>query len=320
MAAKKETILVTGGAGRLGKALVTALIKNGKEVRVLIQQNEDAIRLAQGSIPYLGDIADQDALERACEGAEAVIHLAAIVSQYRAGSREILRTNTLGTRMVVQAAKKAGVKKIIFASTVNIYGKSRKEKLDEESEVRPTDTYGQSKRLAEEEIIKSGMNYTILRMATIYGPGFENSFLKIMGAIRNGKAYIVGNGNNHLALVHINDVVKAFMLALEKKISNKKIYNITDGREYTQEYLFGLAADLLGVSKPERHVSPLMVRIVAKAKGLDIDEVRFITSDRRVDISKARRELGYRPKESVESGASYLLNRFNMDHGNKQTD
>jgi nucleoside-diphosphate-sugar epimerase len=169
MATGKKTVLVTGGAGRLGRALVTELVRQGEEVRVLVQTREDALRLAPGATPYVGDIADEEALRKACKGVDAVIHLAAIVSQYRTGSHEILRTNVLGTRKVAAAAKAAGAKKIIFASTVNVYGRVRKERLDEKKEPRPTDTYGQSKRLAEREIMDSGLNYTILRMATIYG-------------------------------------------------------------------------------------------------------------------------------------------------------
>lgn len=310
MPAGRETILVTGGAGRLGKALVGRLIKEKKSVRILLQRKEDAIAVAMGAVPYVGDITDEEALEKAMKGVDIVIHLAAVVSQYRLGPHEIIRTNTLGTRKVARAAKAAGVKRILFASTTNVYGRSRRETLTEESETRPSDTYGQSKKLAEQELVDSGVNYTIFRMATIYGPGFENSFFKIFKVIKEGKAHIIGNGKNHLSLVHIDDVVDAYMLALGRKASVNQVYNITDGRDYTQEYLFDLAADLLGVPRPKSHIHPVVVHIVAKARGLDTDEIRFITSNRQVDISKARKELGFKPKESVESSGSYLIKKF----------
>jgi len=313
MAPGKKTVLVTGGAGRLGRALIAELIRQGMAVRALVQRKDDVVALPPGTVPYVGDITDEYTLSEACSGADAVVHLAAIVSQYRTGSREILRTNTLGTRKVAEAARAARVKKIVFASTVNVYGRVRKEKLDERSEPRPTDTYGQSKALAEKEIINSGIDYTILRMAALYGPGFEGSFYKILRIIRDGKAHIIGSGRNHLAFLNVNDAIRAFVLALGRRASRNQIYNITDGRDYTQGYLFELAADLLGVKRPDRHISPILVHIVAKARGLDTDEVRFITSNRLVDISKARRQLGFRPRESVESGAGYLLERFNAN-------
>ncbi len=317
-ALKKEIVLVTGGTGRLGRHITTSLIDKGMEVRVLVQTKEDTVRAKAGSIPYLGDITDEKAIEKACVGADIVIHLAAMVSQYKTGLNEIMRINTLGTRKLAEIAKKSGVKKIIFASTINVYGRVRKEELSEESRLMPTDSYGQSKLLAEKEIIDSGLDYTILRMATIYGPGFESSFLKVFKAVKEGKAFIIGNGNNNLSLVHIKDVVRAFELVLEKRENSRnKIYNITDGRTYTQKYLLTLAANTLGVEAPEKHVNTLVAKMVAKARGLDTDELRFITSDRKIDISKARKELGFKPTESVESGAGYLLSKFNISDRRK---
>jgi nucleoside-diphosphate-sugar epimerase len=265
----KGAILVTGGAGRLGRTLVAQLVKEKREVHVLVRDKADALEITPGVVPFVGNITDPDSLSRACKGIETVFHLAAIVSQYRLGSQEIIRTNTLGTRMVAEAAKEAGAERIIFPSTLNVYGRVRKERLTESTRPIPTDIYGQSKLLAEEEIINSGLDYTIFRFATIYGEGFENSFLKIFKAVKYGKAYIVGNGKNHLALVNIKDAIRAFMLACDKKISSNKVYNISDGKDYTQEYLIGLVADLLKVERPQRHISPLLVKIVAKARGLD---------------------------------------------------
>lgn len=315
---KKEVVLVTGGTGRLGRHITDALIRKNMEVRVLVQKEGDAIRASAGTIPYLGDIADKKAMERACEGVDIVIHLAATVSQYRSGLREIMKTNTLGTRNMADAARKAGVNRIIFASTLNVYGKTRDGVLTEDSALKPTDSYGQSKLLAEHEIINSEIDYTIFRMATIYGPGFENSFLKVFKAVKEKKAFIVGSGMNNLALVHIADVVRAFELVFDKRReSRNKIYNISDGRNYTQEYLLTLAANTLGVDKPKKHINTMVAKMVAKAKGLDPDEIRFITSNRIIDISKAEKELGFKPKESVESGAAYLLNRFNISNNRK---
>ncbi len=315
---EKEIVLVTGGTGRLGRHVTASLINKGMEVRVLVQAKEDAVRAKAGSIPYLGDITDEKAIGKACRGADTVIHLAAMVSQYKTGVNEIMRINTLGTKKLAESAKESGVKRMIFASTVNVYGRVRKERLSEESKLMPADSYGESKLLAEKEIMNSGLDYTILRMATIYGPGFESSFLKVFKAVKEGKAFVIGNGNNNLSLVHISDVVKAFELVLEKKENSRnKIYNITDGRVYTQKYLLTLAANTLGVEAPKKHVNALVAKMVAKARGLDTDELRFITSDRKVDISKARRELGFIPTESVESGAGYLLGKFNISDSKK---
>lgn len=294
----------------MGRALVAQLLKEKKQVRVLVRDKADTMGITPGAVPFIGDITNADSLDKACEGVGTVFHLAAIVSQYRNGSQEIIRTNILGTRTVARAAKDAGVKRMLFPSTLNVYGRVRRERLSEDSHPRPTDIYGQSKLLAEKEVLDSGLDFTIFRIATIYGQGFEDSFLKIFKAVKYNKAYIVGNGKNHLALVNINDLVRAFMLALAKRSASNETYNISDGKDYTQEYLMGLVADLLRVKKPQRHISPLLVKIIAKARGLDTDEIRFITSDRLIDISKAKKELGFAPRENIKKGGTYLLSKF----------
>lgn len=307
MASKKLPVLVTGGTGRLGRALVEALVKQGREVRVLLEKEEDIVKLVPGTVPYIGDITDEDAVMKACEGTEIVFHLAAVVSQYKMSSRETVRINTLGTRVVANSAKAAGAKRLFFASTLNVYGRVRKEKLTEESDLRPTDIYSQSKVLAEREIIESGVNYTIFRQATIYGPGFENFFFRLFKVIKEGKGFLIGEGKNHIPLVHISDAVNAFMLAMEKKASINKIYNISDGRNYTRSEILGYVAKLLGVPKPVRTVHPIFGRVVSKMYNLDSDQIGLITTDKIVDISKAKKELGFRPKNTLEGESGELL-------------
>lgn len=307
MASRKRIALVTGGAGRLGRTLASKLVEDGYEVRCLIQRKEDALEAPPGTIPYLGDITDEEALADACAGAELVIHLAAIVSEYKGGPEEIMKTNVLGTRMLVDAARAAGAKRLLFASSLSVYGRRRKEKLNEDSETRPSDTYGQSKVLAENEVINSGLNYTIFRIATIYGPGFEDFFLKMFGIVRQGKGFVVGNGENHIPLVHISDVVRVFQLALEEKISRNKIYIVTDGRTYTQKEIVESIAILVGVLMPKRRVSPFLAKVVSKGMNLDRDEIGFLLTDKVMDISKARKQLGFRPKKSLESDSGELL-------------
>jgi nucleoside-diphosphate-sugar epimerase len=307
MAGRKRIALVTGGAGRLGRTLASKLVEDGYEVRCLIQRKEDALEAPPGTIPYLGDITDEKALADACAGVELVIHLAAIVSEYRGGPKDIMKTNVLGTRRVVDAAKAAGARRLLFASSTSVYGRKRRGKLNEDSETGPSDTYGQSKVLAEKEVVNSGLNYTIFRIATIYGPGFEDFFLKMFGIVRQGRGFMVGKGENHIPLVHINDVVRAFQLALEEKVSRNKIYIITDGRIYTQREIVETIATLVGVPTPEKRVSPLLVRVVSKGMNLDRDEIGFLMTDKVMDISRARKQLGFRPKKSLESDSGELL-------------
>jgi nucleoside-diphosphate-sugar epimerase len=308
----KGTCFITGANGRLGKILIKKLIKEGYTVRVLVKRNEYLLELPAGTIPYIGDINDVNVLEKGCEGVDYVFHLAALVNTSRVPIDEILNTNVFGTKNLLKAAVKNKVKRFIFTSSLDVYGIERKGMLNESSKLDPKDKYGYSKMLAEEEIKSSSgkMKYTILRFATIYGLGFEGSFFKIFKGIQNNKIYLIGGGENHLSLIYIDDAINALVLSIEKDGKTSETLNISDGRSYTQKELFNIAADMLGVDRPTKRISKFLVKIVATSRNLDSDELRFITSNRVVDISKAKKVLNFIPKVFIEEGGMQLVEEF----------
>lgn len=306
----KRVCFITGADGRLGARLARRLVEENCEVRCLVINKELMNRLPAGCIPFVGNLSDTHVLEGACKGVDVVFHLAALLRSAEAATREFMEVNVRNTRNLLEVCEKSKIKHIIFTSTLDVYGRIRKETLTEESKPKPTDKYGYSKMLAEEEITKSSVPYTILRMATIYGPKFEADFFKIFRIIKEGKAVVIGNGKNHLALIHVDDVVEALLEVEENKKSLGKIYNLSDGVAYTQESLLGIAADMLGVKKPRRHIPELMVRLLARQRNLNSDELRFMTSNRVIDISKIKRELGFSPKVDIAVGGRELINMF----------
>jgi nucleoside-diphosphate-sugar epimerase len=309
---KKEVNLVTGANGKIGKELIKALLKKGDVVRALVKRREQIVELSQGVIPYIGDITSPKELDDACNGVDNVFHLAGAVSEYKYTTEELMRTNVDGTRNVLDACEKYGVKHFIFASTIDVYGRKRSEVLTEDSERKPSDRYGYSKMLAEDVVgrYNNTVPSTILRIAVVYGPGFESSFFKIFKALQDQKVYMIGNGQNHLAIIHIYDVLQAMLLARINEKSKNRIYNVSDGTSYTQEYLFDVAADELKVPRPTRHVNELIVKLVAKNRGLNTDELRFITSNRVIDISRIRNELGFSPMVNIKVGGGELVKAF----------
>ncbi len=304
-------VLVTGATGRLGRHLARKLVEDGNTVRVLMFKKEAVPKMIPGTVPFLGSLHDKRILNEACSGVDAVIHLAAIVGEAKAKTDELISTNVEGTGNLLEACKANGVKHIIYASSVDVYGRKRSGTLTEDSETAPTDKYGYSKMLAERKIMGSGVPYTIFRMATIYGPGFEEPFFKMFRAIKERKIVIIGNGKNSLSIVHIEDVVKAYGLALyHPEASMNKVYNLTDGETRTQEELIGLGADLLKAKKPTTHVPEIVVKMLARQRGLDSDEMRFLTSDRRVSTARIQNELGFKASVSAEDGGGELVEMF----------
>ena len=305
-----KVVFVTGAHGALGGDLVRALIKEGNTVRGLIQSAGHTVRLPPCTIPVVGNVEDAHVLDSACKGADVVYHLAAIVREEKRRIGELMRVNVYGTRNVIEACRKNGVKQLIFTSTSDIYGPRRSELLKETSQPMPRDKYGYSKMLAEQDIAASGVPYTTLRISTIYGPSFRSSFFKLFRAIHEGKIVIIGSGQNHMALIHTDDVVRALLLAKDNRASINKTYNLSDGVPYTQEQLMDLASRLLGAPKPTRHVSELIVRVLARQRRLESDELRFMTSNRVLDVSKIRDELGFVPKVKMEAGMAEMVDMF----------
>ncbi|MGA3020714.1 MAG: NAD(P)-dependent oxidoreductase [Candidatus Micrarchaeales archaeon] len=306
-----ETVLVTGATGRLGRRLVNRFIDRGDTVRALVIGKDEINSLTPGVIPFIGTLNDVHVLDDACRGADIVLHLAAALGETKAMTGELVRVNVEGTHRLLESCKKNDVKQILFTSTVDVYGRKRKGTLNEESSLIPTDKYGYSKMLAEHEIMRSGVPYTIFRIATIYGPGFEHSFFKMFRVIHEGRTAIIGSGQNHLTMVHVDDVINAIMLAVENpEISIGKIYNVADNTPFTQEELIDLAAKMMNVNKPKKHVSEFLVRMIARQRNLDSDELRFITSDRMIDTSKIEKELKFRTKVEIKDGGKEMVDAF----------
>ncbi len=316
MKSNSMTVLVTGATGRIGQNMIRALLAEGNTVRALVVRREETSKLPAGVVPFVGHLNDLHVLDEACSGVDIVFHLAAIVGESKSTMDELIRVNVEGTANLLKVCKKNNIKHFIFASTQDVYGRKRSEPLQESSKAMPTDKYGHSKMLAEHEIENCGVPYTILRMPTIYGPGFDHSFFKVLKALQEDKIVIIGNGKNHLSLIHIVDVVNAMMLIKDNpEISTNKVYNVSDGGIYTQEGLVDLAAELMKLPKPRRHVQEFLVRMLARSRGLDSDELRFMTSDRVLDISRIKVELKYKPSVEIRKGVMDTINRFSRSGG-----
>ncbi len=307
---KANVAFVTGGNGRLGSRICSLLLNNGYTVRALVRDKSCITSLPAGVIPFLGTLDDTGVLDEATKGASFAIHTAAIVGEANTTVSELKHVNVEGTENVVNACLNNGCKRILFTSTIDVYGKDRKEAITEETEPKPTDRYGYSKLAAEQAITGSGLAYTIFRIATIYGPGFESHFFKMFRSILENKVVIIGDGKNHMAIVHVYDVLDAFMIAVQSDASENQVFNLGDGVAHTQEELIDTAAELLNAKKPERHVSKALVTFLAKKKGLDSDELRFLTSNRILDISKLKQVLGFEPKVDIKTGGAELVNMF----------
>ena len=267
-------ILVTGDSGFVGTHLVRRLRELNHEVKGFSSDRGENIH-------------DYPSLERAVKGVDAVIHLAAQTDVRKSFENPKLdyEVNYEGTRNVARACGKLGTH-IVFTSSAAIYGNSIDIPTREDSPKLPVSFYGLHKLLAEKECER--INAFIIRPFNIYGPNGHGAINKFINQIRSGEEITLFNDGSHTRdYVHVDDIVSALILGLK----SKGTYNIASGKETSLNELMDIISKELG-KKPK-----------IKYKILKEGDARRSIAD----ISKAKRELDWQPKISLEEGIKEII-------------
>lgn len=311
-------VLVTGGTGFTGKALVHRLIEEGHQVVAL--DYKEGLKTQEirdwGADVVLGSVTDMDVVRRAVEGAEVVHHVAAAFREMDVPESYYHEVNVGGTRNVLQAALDAGVRKVIYCSTCGVHGNVDHPPAGEDAPIQPADYYQRTKWEAEpvaREFFERGLKTTILRPAAIYGPGDPERFFLIFKRVAGGTFPMFGNGRTLYHPVYIDNLVDAFILAMEDGKGDGEAYLIADEQYLEIEDLVRRVGKALGVDVkiPHYPVWPVVVagHIVEKAcKPFGIKppifprRVDWYRQNRAFKIEKAKRDLGYRPRVGIDEG------------------
>jgi UDP-glucose 4-epimerase len=327
----KKTILITGATSALGSHLAKRLVEDGYIVRVGVRRQSSEgdfwHRVAAGTIPYIADLTlkspgDERLIEDACRGVDVIFHLAGLTYEHQTSLDTFLNVNVIGTENLLNACLKANGDKpvhFIYISSVRVYGRVRRgEVLTEESQPKPLGPYGRSKLMAEQVIkactescVPKSINYTIFRLTQMYGHGYEKPyFFKVFRMLKERRMKYIGDGSNHLALVHVDDVVDVLVSSILNPSAYSNTYNVTDGSSYTVRELFEKACKAMDVPPPDKSVNPMVARAIVKATNANKDEFDFLTSDRIISISKAKKELGFSPKRSIDKEGIEMARDF----------
>ncbi|MCF8041816.1 MAG: NAD(P)-dependent oxidoreductase [Desulfarculaceae bacterium] len=311
-------ILVTGGTGFTGSALVKKLISLGHQVVALdykeglIPQN---LREA-GAEVHIGSVTDKDLVEKAMQGVEIVHHLAAAFRELNVPETFYDDVNTGGTRNVFEAAVRHGVRKVVYCSTCGVHGNVDNPPGGEEAPIQPADYYQQTKyngELVAQEFFAQGMKTSILRPAAIYGPGDPERFFMIYSRVAKGVFPMFGSGKTLYHPLYIDNLVDAFLLAQEEDKGLGQAYLIADEHFYPIEELVKRVAQAMGreVKIPHYPVWPLVAaghvcEKLCKPFGVTPPifprRVDWYRQNRAFKIDKAKAELGYAPKVGIDEG------------------
>ena len=269
----------------------------------------------------IGDVTDQVAVQSAMQGVDSVVHMAAllhIVNPPPEMCEKYEHINVGGTATVVEAAIKAGVKRIVLFSTIAVYGPSDGDVLDEQSPTQPDTFYAQTKRAAEQIVLDArGANDqplgTVLRLGAVYGSRIKGNYERLTHALARHRFIPAGNGLNRRTLVYDKDVGRAAVLAVSHPAAAGRIFNVTDGGFHTLKDIIESICSALG-RKPPRLSLPVgptrtLVGLIEKgsnAIGIKPPAIRAMidkyNEDIAVDGSLIQKELGFVPQYNLKDG------------------
>jgi len=332
------TVLVTGATGALGPQVVAALVAAGYAVRVLARQAPPPGHLPGGVDVQLGDITDASAVAAAIAGCQVVVHMAAllhIVDPAPALRAEYERINVGGTANIVAAAISAGVERLLFFSTIAVYGASGGHILDENTPPQPTTLYGQSK-LAAEQLVAQAQRANgqplgvILRLSAVYGGEVKGNYERLLHALARGRFLPLGPGQNRRTLVYDRDVAAAVVLAIQHPHAAGQIFNITDGGWHTMQTIIQTMAHALGQRPPRFSLPITPVRWLA---GLVEDGAQLVgrpapirratldkySEDIAVDGRRFQQALGFTPRFDLATGWQDAIKRIGDGQSTRHT-
>lgn len=319
-------VLVTGATGALGTALVDELHRSGRHVRVLVRKPELATDLPEYLQAFRGDITDERTLALAVRGVDTVFHLAALLHLTGEGmvsTDDYRRVNVDGTGAVVHAARQAGVRRLVYFSSISVYGDTRGQIADELTLPRPGTAYADSKLCGEALVLAErgrpsrGQSATVLRLAAAYGPHMQGNYRRLLQAIARGLFVPVGAASNRRTLIHEEDVAAASLLAADHPGAAGEVFNLTDGHIHTVREILEAIGAAVGRPLP-RWRAPLALaqlaavggdtalHVLGRASGLYSSLKRY-TEDVAVSGTKIQRLLGFAPRYDLGRGWEHTV-------------
>ena len=315
---------VTGGSGFIGGRLIRRLVAEGWSVRGLARSEAAAGAVAAaGAEPVRGDVADPASLYEAVRGCELAFHAAAQVGEW-APREQYERTNVVGTTNVLAACRAEGVRRLVHVGTeAALLAGQPLVNVDETAPLRPDSPspYCSTKARAEQAVRASngdGLETVVVRPRFVWGPGDAVVLPSLVDAVKSGRFSWVGGGTHRTSTTHVDNVVEGLWLAATRGEPGG-VWFVTDGEPVVfREFVTRLLATE-GVEAPDRSAPAAVARAGAAVaetlwRALPLRGRPPLTRmavwvsalECTIDISRARRELGYEPVRTIDDGLAEL--------------
>jgi dihydroflavonol-4-reductase len=313
------TVLVTGAAGFVGSAVVRALLARGAAVRVFMRASSDHGNLADLPVErFFGDLRDRKSVDRAVTGCEAAFHVAADYRLWVPQPKEMFANNVDGTRNVMEAAGEAGVRRIVYTSSVATLGLPRAaEAADEDTPATQVDMIGPYKqsKFAAEAVVRAmvagrGLPAVIVHPSTPIGPWDRRPTPTGQIIVEAASGHMPAYVETGLNMVHVDDVAEGHLLALEEGKPGERF--ILGGDNLTLKEILVQIAEVTGrpaprIQVPHKVVMPIAAvaemwgRISHREPFVTLDGVRLARKKMFFTSQRAMRRLGYRPRPASEA-------------------
>ena len=324
MAALPPSAFVTGGSGFIGGRLIRRLAAEGSKVRALARSERSAAAVQErGAEPVRGDLSGVNAMAAGAEGCEAAFHLAAHLGQW--GSREEFeRDNVTGTENALAACRRAGVRRFVHCGTeAALLAGDPLVEVDETAPLRPDSKalYSSTKAKAERAVRGAsgdGFETVVVRPRFVWGAGDTTLLPELVKMAKAGRFAWIAGGGHRTSTTHVENVVEGLLLGAERGRPGEA-YFVTDGEPVVFREFVSALFESQGVEPPMRSLPAPLARAAAAGSELawralplrgepPLTRLGYWLSAQEctIDISKARRELGYEPVVSREDGLAEL--------------
>ena len=297
------TVAVTGAAGFIGSAMCRRLVAEGHGVVGVDVDAGAAARVAETGAQFRrADVSDRGAVRGALDGAELVVHTAALLPGPNVGMADSVRVNVGGTENVCVAARDAGVTRVVHLSSVAAWGYDFKSDITEDEPLATHSSHPYIATKAAGELVARKHGATIVKPGDVYGPESQPWAVIPFELMKSGRAALPMKGRGIITLVYVDDLVDCIYRALTRPEGAGGVYTAWDGNPVTAKEFFDHYSRMLGKKGVRTAPAAVLRPLMRLTPGVNPDELIFLMRRAVYPNARARDQLGWQPRVRLEEG------------------